>query len=141
MENTTQSQSHPQGGLSDFIKDFFNDLKISPDYAAQLERPFDSEDARTNLFSYLDMDVIGKYLLILKRQTPGEINTFMSNGLEWVNGTVSANENGVKEGNAKEAVHLYINLLALLVSAPTTFMKIGALTMYSIAADTTKNWI
>lgn len=128
-------------GESDFIKSFFKDLKENDAYPVLKEQPFASEEARTNLFSYLNMEVIEKYLRQLKAQSLGEVDTFMSNGLEWVNGNVAYNENGVKQGDAKELIHLYVNLLALLAGAPTVFMKVGALTMYSIAPQTTGTWI
>lgn len=128
-------------GQSEFIKKFFKELKESPDYEKLKEQPFTSEEARCNLFNYLNMEIIEKYLRELKAMGMGEINTFMSNGLEWVNGNVAFNENGVKYMDGKELVHLYVNLLALLAGAPTIFMKIGALTMYSISPDTTKSWV
>lgn len=140
MENTAIDPRITEG-LSDFIKSFFDELKASPEYAALKEQPFASEDSRTNLFNYLNMDVIEKYLRLLKAKTPSEVDTFMSNGLEWVNGNVAYNENGVTYCDAKELVHLYVNLLALLAGAPTIFMKIGALTMYSIAPTTTRSWV
>lgn len=128
-------------GLSDFIKSFFNELKQSPDYETLKEQPFKEGGSRNELMNYLNMEVIEKYLRQLKGMSLEENDTFMSNGLEWVNGNVSFNEGGVKYTDGKELVHLYVNLLALLAGAPTVFMKIGALTMYSIAPETTKNWV
>lgn len=127
-------------GQSDFIKAFFADLKASGNYGTLLEQPYASEEARLNLFNYLDMEVIEKYLRQLRAQSLDEVDTFLSNGLEWVNGNVAYNENGVTYMDAKELVHYYVNLLALLAAAPTTFMKAGALTMLTIAPDTTKGW-
>ena len=128
-------------GQSEFIKAFFKDLKDSPDYTKLKDQPFESEAARTNLFNYLNMGVIEKYLRELRAKPLSEVDTFMSNGLEWVNGNVAYNENGVTYMDARELIHLYVNLLALLVSAPTLFMKMGALTMYSISPDTVKGWM
>lgn len=145
MENTetkAMNAAEIQGiaGMSDFIKNFFSDLTASKDFASLKDAPFASPEARSNLFAYLNMGVIEAYLRKLKAQTLGEVDTFMSNGLQWVNGTVSRNENVVKDADARELIHLYVNLLALLAGAPTIFMKIGALTMYSIAPDSTANW-
>ena len=139
MENTA-IDPRINAGMSDFIKAFFADLKNSADYEKLKEQPFSSENARVNLVNYLNMPLIEEYLRKLKAQTPAEVNTFMSNGLEWVNGNVAFNEEGVKYMDAKELVHYYVNLLALLAGAPTIFMKIGALTMYSLAPETTKGW-
>lgn len=139
MENTA-IDPRISAGMSDFIKAFFADLKQSADYEKLKEQPFSSENARVNLVNYLNMPLIEEYLRKLKAQTPAEVNTFMSNGLEWVNGNVAFNEEGVKYMDAKELVHYYVNLLALLAGAPTIFMKIGALTMYSLAPETTKGW-
>lgn len=127
-------------GLSDFIKSFFTDLKESPEYEKLKEAPFAGGNSRYELINYLNMTVIEKYLRELKAKSLAEVDTFMSNGLEWVNGNVAFNENGVTYTDAKELVHLYVNLLALLSGAPTVFMKIGALTMLSLSPDTTKNW-
>lgn len=127
-------------GESEFIKSFFDALKGSPDYETLKEKPFVEPDGRSNLLNYLNMGVVEKFLRHLQ-QNPETVNTFMSNGLEWVNGNVAFNENGVSYMDAKELVHLYVNLLALLAGAPTVFMKIGALTMYSMAPETVKNWI
>lgn len=128
-------------GESEFIKRFFEELRHSPEFGQLKEQPFASEEARLNLYNYLNMGVIEKYLRLLKQGSGGEVNTFMSNGLEWVNGNVAFNEGGVTYMDAKELVHLYVNLLALLAGAPTIFMKIGALTMFSTAPDTTKDWV
>lgn len=141
MDNKFDIQGTDIGGLSDFIRGFFEELKSSPEFDTLTEQPFATPEGRTNLFNYLNMGLIEKYLRILKGQNLGDVDTFMSNGLEWVNGMVAKNSDGVKEGNAKVLIHLYVNLLALLAGAPTIFMKIGALTMYSIAPDTTKGWL
>ena len=128
-------------GLSDFIKEFFSALKDSPDFGKLKEQPFEEEGGRLNLFNYLNMTVIEDYQRKLNALPHAEINEFMSNGLEWVNGNAAYNEKGVTYDDPKTIVHLYVNLLALLVGAPTIFMKMGALTMYTIAPDTTKNWV
>lgn len=128
-------------GESDFIRSFFKELKDSPDYARLKEAPFAGGDSRLRLFNYLDMEVIEKYLRELKAGDISFVNTFMSNGLEWVNGMAEYYAEGVGTADGKELAHLYVNLLALLAGAPTIFMKIGALTMYSIAPDTMKNWV
>lgn len=140
MENTALDPRIIEG-QSDFIKGFFNDLKESPDYAKLKEQPFANPEARQQLFNYLNMDIIGSYLRKLKAGDEAFINTFMSNGLEWVNGVAAFYAEGVGEADGKELAHLYVNLLALLAGAPTVFMKIGALTMYSIAPDTMTNWV
>ena len=127
-------------GESEFIRDFFAELKGSPDYAKLKEQPFSGGTARLQLFNYLNMEVIEKFLRRLKAGDAGFVNTFMSNGLEWVNGMAEFYAEGVGAADGRELAHLYVNLLALLAGAPTIFMKIGALTMYSIAPDTTKNW-
>lgn len=139
MENTALDPRITEG-LSDLIKDFFSQLKASPEFETLKNQPFANDEARLNLFNYLNMGVIETFLRRLKGMSIGEVDTFMSNGLEWVNGNVSFNANGVTYCDAKELIHYYVNLLALLAGAPTIFMKIGALTMYSIAPDTTKNW-
>ena len=128
-------------GESEFIRSFFADLQSSPDYDKLKEQPFASPEGRLQLFNYLNMEVIEKYLRNLKANDIGFVNTFMSNGLEWVNGMAEFYAEGVGAEDGKKLVHLYVNLLALLAGAPTIFMKIGALTMYSIAPDTTKNWV
>ena len=128
-------------GESEFIRNFFTELKNSPDYAKLREQPFGAPEARLQLFNYLNMEVIEKYLRQLKANDISFVNTFMSNGLEWVNGMAEYYAEGVGDADGKELAHLYVNLLALLAGAPTIFMKIGALTMYSIAPDTTKNWV
>lgn len=140
MENTA-IDPRIINGQSDFIKGFFKELKDSPDYSKLKEQPFASADARLQLFNYLNMEVIEKYLRNLKANDLGFINTFMSNGLEWVNGMAEFYAEGVGDADGKELAHLYVNLLALLAGAPTIFMKVGALTMYSIAPDTTRNWV
>lgn len=126
--------------LSSFIVNFFESLEQDSNYASLLEQPFKNAENRNNLFCYLNMDVIGAYLLKLKAMDSAGVNTFMSNGLEWVNKTVAANQDGVKDGDARQLVYRYVNLLALLAGAPTIFMKIGALTMFSTALDTVKDW-
>lgn len=128
-------------GESPFIKAFFEDLKKSPDYPRLKDQPFSTPEARSSLISYLNMDVIETYLRKLKGASLAEADTFMSNGLEWVNGNVAYNENGVKNGDVRELIHLYVNLLGLLAGAPTIFMKIGALTMLSFAPTTTLSWV
>lgn len=128
-------------GESEFIREFFDDLKSSPDYTKLKDQPFAGPGARVQLFNYLNMEVIDKYLRNLKAGDLSFVNTFMSNGLEWVNGMAEYYAEGVGDADGKELAHLYVNLLALLAGAPTIFMKIGALTMYSIAPDTTKNWV
>lgn len=128
-------------GESEFIRNFFTELKDSPEYAKLKEQPFTGETARLQLFNYLNMGLIEKYLRQLKAGGETFVNTFMSNGLEWVNGMAEQYAEGVGDADGKELTHLYVNLLALLAGAPTIFMKIGALTMYSIAPDTTKNWV
>lgn len=128
-------------GESEFIRNFFTELKNSPDYGKLREQPFEAPEARLQLFNYLNMEVIDKYLRQLKANDISFVNTFMSNGLEWVNGMAEYYAEGVGDADGKELAHLYVNLLALLAGAPTIFMKIGALTMYSIAPDTTKNWV
>ena len=140
METQTIDPRIPNGE-SEFIRKFFDDLKGSPDYAKLKDAPFTSAENRLQLFSYLNMDVIEKYLRQLQTSNIGFINTFMSNGLEWVNGMAAFYAEGVGDADGKELAHLYVNLLALLSGAPTIFMKIGALTMYSISPDTTKNWV
>ena len=128
-------------GESEFIRNFFTELKDSPEYAKLKEQPFKDATSRLQLFNYLNMDVIDKYLRQLKAGDIGFINTFMSNGLEWVNGMAEYYAEGVGDADGKELAHFYVNLLALLAGAPTIFMKIGALTMYSIAPDTTRLWV
>lgn len=128
-------------GESEFIRSFFTELKNSSDYARLKEQPYSGAEARLQLFNYLDMGVIEKYLRQLKAADMAFVNTFMSNGLEWVNGMAEYYAEGVGAADGKELAHLYVNLLALLAGAPTIFMKIGALTMYSIAPDTIKNWV
>ena len=128
-------------GESEFIRSFFAELQASPDYEKLKEQPFANAEARQQLFNYLNMEVIDKYLRNLKSGDTAFVNTFMSNGLEWVNGMAEQYAQGVGTEDGKKLAHLYVNLLALLAGAPTIFMKIGALTMYSIAPDTTKNWV
>ena len=128
-------------GESDFIRSFFDALKASPDYPKLKEQPYTGATARLQLFNYLDMEVIEKYLRQLKANDLSFVNTFMSNGLEWVNGMAEYYAEGTGDADGKELAHLYVNLLALLAGAPTIFMKIGALTMYSIAPDATQNWV
>lgn len=128
-------------GESEFIRSFFKELKDSPNYAKLKDQPYSDATGRLQLFNYLDMEVIEKYLRQLKANDLSFVNTFMSNGLEWVNGMAEYYAEGVGDADGKELTHLYVNLLALLAGAPTIFMKIGALTMYSIAPDTTKNWV
>lgn len=128
-------------GESEFIRSFFAELQGSPDYAKLKEQPFASAESRWQLFNYLNTEVIDEYLRKLKAGDIGFINTFMSNGLEWVNGMAAYYAEGVGDADGKQLAHLYVNLLALLACAPTIFMKIGALTMYSIAPDTMKNWV
>lgn len=127
-------------GESDFIAGFFKELKESPEYEKLKEQPFAGGTARLQLFNYLNMGLIEKYLRLLKENDMAFVNTFMSNGLEWVNGMAAYYAEGTGDADGKELTHLYVNLLALLAGAPTIFMKVGALTMYSIAPDTTKNW-
>lgn len=140
MEN---AQIDPRiiNGESEFIREFFDELKGSPEYGKLKEQPYKDAESRLQLFNYLNMDVIGKYLMKLKENDLSFINTFLSNGLEWVNGMAEYYAEGVGDADGKELAHLYVNLLALLAGAPTIFMKIGALTMYSIAPDTMKNWV
>lgn len=140
MENKELDPRIP-AGESEFIRSFFNDLKGSPDYSKLKEQPFSGPEARLQLFNYLDMEVIEKYLRKLQGADIGFVNTFMSNGLEWVNGMAEYYAEGTGDADGKELAHFYVNLLALLAGAPTIFMKVGALTMYSIAPDTTKNWV
>lgn len=128
-------------GQSDFIREFFQALKDSPEYARLKEQPYSGGNARLQLFNYLNMGVIEVYLRKLQEGDKAFVNTFMSNGLEWVNGMAEQYAEGVGAADGKELAHLYVNLLALLAGAPTIFMKIGALTMYSISPDTTKNWV
>lgn len=128
-------------GESEFIRSFFGELKASPDYAKLKEQPFTGAETRMQLFNYLNMAVIEKYLRQLKANDLSFVNTFMSNGLEWVNGMAEYYADGVGDDDGKELAHLYVNLLCLLAGAPTIFMKIGALTMYSIAPDSMKNWV
>lgn len=128
-------------GESEFIRSFFKELKDSPNYAKLKDQPYSDATSRLQLFNYLDMEVIEKYLRQLKANDLSFVNTFMSNGLEWVNGMAEYYAEGVGDADGKELTHLYVNLLALLAGAPTIFMKIGALTMFSIAPDTTKNWV
>lgn len=128
-------------GESDFIRSFFRELKDSPDYGKLKEQPYADATSRLQLFNYLDMEVIEKYLRQLKAGDLSFVNTFMSNGLEWVNGMAEYYAEGVGDADGKELAHMYVNLLALLAGSPTIFMKIGALTMYSIAPDTTRNWV
>lgn len=137
MENTTVEKVE----LSSFIKNFFDELKSSKDYRSLVDQPFSDKNERDNLYSYLNMDVIGKNLIILKQGDKAFVNTFMSNGLEWVNATVMRNEKEVVNGNPRELAHLYVNILALLACAPTVFMKIGALTMFSTAPSVVKTWV
>lgn len=127
-------------GESEFIRGFFADLQASPEYSKLKEQPFAGKDGRLQLFNYLNMGVMEQYLRKLQAEDKGFVNTFMSNGLEWVNGMAEQYAQGTGSEDGKKLAHLYVNLLALLAGAPTTFMKIGALTMYSIAPDTTKNW-
>lgn len=140
MENTA-IDPRIINGESEFIRSFFSALKTSPDYEKLKEQPFASADARAALFNYLNLEVIETYLRQLKAGGIAEVNTFMSNGLEWVNGMAEYYAEGVGEADGKELSHLYVNLLALLAGAPTIFMKIGALTMYSIAPQTIANWV
>lgn len=140
MENTA-IDPRIINGESEFIRSFFSALKTSPDYEKLKEQPFASADARVALFNYLNLEVIETYLRQLKAGGIAEVNTFMSNGLEWVNGMAEFYAEGVGEADGKELSHLYVNLLALLAGAPTIFMKIGALTMYSISPQTIANWV
>lgn len=140
MENTNLDPRITEG-QSDFIRGFFTELKDSPEYSKLKEQPFASAEARLQLFNYLNMELIEKYLRNLKANDISFINTFMSNGLEWVNGMASYYAEGVGDADGKELSHLYVNLLALLAGAPTIFTKVGALTMYSFAPDTIKNWV
>lgn len=140
MENT-QIDPRIINGESEFIRSFFTDLKGSKDYARLKEQPYKGGESRLQLFNYLDMTVMEKYLRQLQTSDAAFVNTFMSNGLEWVNGMAEYYAEGVGDADGKELAHLYVNLLALLSGAPTVFMKIGALTMYSIAPDTMKNWV
>lgn len=128
-------------GESEFIRSFFAELQVSADYAKLKEQPFANAEARWQLFNYLNTEVIDEYLRKLQSGDIGFVNTFMSNGLEWVNGMAEQYAQGVGTEDGKKLAHLYVNLLALLAGAPTIFMKIGALTMYSIAPDTMKNWV
>lgn len=128
-------------GESEFIRSFFADLQASPDYNKLKEQPFASPEGRLQLFNYLNSEIIDQYLRKLKAGDTAFINTFMSNGLEWVNGMAEQYAEGTGSDDGKKLAHLYVNLLALLAGAPTIFMKIGALTMYSIAPDTMKNWV
>lgn len=130
-----------QPGVSEFILRFFNSLMESKDYAALKEAPFAEGGDIENLYSYINMDEVGKALLQLKAMDDRGRMTFMSNGLQWVNATVGANDSGFTGGDPKELAHLYVNLLALLAGAPTTFMKIGALTMFSTAPGVVRTWI
>ena len=129
-----------QPGMSPFIQGFFDALRASKDYDNLKEAPFSNSANQGNLFSYINMDEVGKALLQLKAMDPSGVNTFMSNGLEWVNATVGRNEKGFVDGDVREMAHLYVNLLALLAGAPTTFMKIGALMMFTTAPGTIKTW-
>lgn len=128
-------------GESEFIRSFFADLQGSPDYSKLKEQPYNAPEGRLQLFNYLNTEVIDEYLRKLKSGDSAFVNTFMSNGLEWVNGMAAYYAEGVGDADGKQLAHLYVNLLALLAGAPTIFMKIGALTMYSIAPDTMKNWV
>lgn len=129
-----------QPGVSAFIESFFNALLSSTDYEALRDAPFANGSNVSNLFSYINMDEVGKALLQLKAMDQTGVNTFMSNGLQWVNAVVMRNEKGFVDSDARELAHLYVNLLALLAGAPTTFMKIGALTMFTTAPDVIKTW-
>lgn len=140
MENV-QIDPRIINGESEFIRKFFTELKNSPDYAKLKEQPYNSPQGRLQLFNYLNMEIIQKYLRQLQTGDLAFVNTFMSNGLEWVNGMAEFYADGVGDADGKELAHMYVNLLALLSGAPTIFMKIGALTMYSIAPDTMKNWV
>lgn len=140
MENT-QIDPRIINGESDFIRNFFTDLKDSKDYSRLKNLPYSGGNSRLQLFNYLDMEVIEKYLRKLQTSDLTFVNTFMSNGLEWVNGMAEFYAEGVGDADGRELSHLYVNLLALLAGAPTVFMKIGALTMYSIAPDTISNWV
>ena len=128
-------------GESEFIRAFLADLQASPDYDKLKQQPFATPEGRLQLFNYLNTEVIDLYLRKLKAGDTAFVNTFMSNGLEWVNGMAAYYAEGVGDADGKQLAHLYVNLLALLAAAPTIFMKIGALTMYSIAPDTMKNWV
>ena len=130
-----------QPGVSPFINGFFTALLSSKDYAALKEAPFSAPDKISDLYAYLNMDEIGKAMLQLKGMDKSEVMTFLSNGLQWVNATVGANEKGFTGKDAKELAHLYVNLLGLLAVAPTTFMKIGALTMLTTAPDVVRTWL
>lgn len=130
-----------QPGVSQFILGFFNALLKSKDYDNLKEAPFANAANIENLYAYINMDEVGKALLQLKAMDESGRMTFMSNGLQWVNATVGANEKGFTGSDAKELAHLYVNLLALLAAAPTTFMKIGALTMFTTAPDAVKSWL
>lgn len=140
MENTA-IDPRIINGESEFIRGFFDELKGSPEYEKLKEQPFQGGNSRLQLFNYLNMEVIDKYLRNLKAGDAAFVNTFMSNGLEWVNGMAEYYAEGVGDADGKELAHFYVNLLALLAGAPTIFMKVGALTMYSIAPDTMKNWV
>lgn len=130
-----------QPGVSPFILGFFNALLTSKEYEELKEAPFANAANIENLYAYINMDVVGKALLQLKAMDESGRMTFMSNGLQWVNATVGANEKGFTGTDAKELAHIYVNLLALLAIAPTTFMKIGALTMLTTAPDSVKTWL
>ena len=139
MENAENNGTYE--GLNPLIQQFFADLKENPNFPKLLEQPYADASAQVDLMNYLNMDVIENYLLKLKHADLATVDTFMSNGLEWVNGTVARYQHGLKDNNVKELIHLYVNLLALLAGAPTVFMKAGAIMMYSMAIATVNAWL
>lgn len=126
--------------ISSFIQNFFKALESDTNYSMLLDQPFSCAEQQTNLYAYLNMPLIENTLRSLKSEAVSEIDTFMSNGLEWVNRMVADNANGLPVDVAKPLAHRYVNLLALLAGAPTIFMKIGALTMFATAPDVVKTW-
>lgn len=55
MEN---AQIDPRiiNGESEFIREFFDELKASPEYGKLKEQPFKDAESRLQLFNYLNMD-------------------------------------------------------------------------------------
>lgn len=137
MENTQENKVEQ----SSFINDFFKALESSSVYTTLVEQPFANSMNQNNLFTYLNMDVVEDTLRALSAKPHSEINKFMSDGLKWVNETVGRNQDKFVDGDAKALAHRYVNLLAVLAGAPTIFLKIGALTMYSTAPGTVKTWL
>ena len=137
MENTNENKVEQ----SSFIEDFFNTLESSGSYSTLVEQPFANSMNQNNLFTYLNMEEVENALRTLSSRPHSEVNKFMSDGLKWVNETVGRNQDKFVDGDAKALAHRYVNLLAVLAGAPTIFLKIGALTMYSTAPGTVKTWL